>query len=167
MKISEPKLSHRDALPYVGIRAQIRMDKLGEGIIPQLHGEILTWLRKQEMAPSGAPFIRYYTIDMEGLLDIEMGWPIPNALPGNDRIQARVLPAGHYASLVYTGVENGIAGNKALLDWGAEQGLVWDKWEEANGDAFGARFESFLTNPQDEPDLAKWETEVAIRLAGD
>ena len=33
------------------------------------------------------------------------------------------------------------------------------------GDAFGARLESFLTNPDEEPDRAKWETEVAIRLA--
>ena len=32
-------------------------------------------------------------------------------------------------------------------------------------DGFGARYESYLTDPADEPDMAKWETEVAIRLA--
>jgi hypothetical protein len=42
---------------------------------------------------------------------------------------------------------------------------VWDSWAAGNGEGFGARLESYLTDPQEEPDLAKWETEVAIRLA--
>jgi len=67
--------------------------------------------------------------------------------------------------LIYTGIMNGVAGNKALLDWGAQHGLAWDSWTTDAGDAFGARYESFLTEPDDEPDMAKWETEVAIRLA--
>jgi hypothetical protein len=33
------------------------------------------------------------------------------------------------------------------------------------GKAFGARLMSLLTDPSEEPDQAKWETEVAIRLA--
>ena len=77
------------------------------------------------------------------------------------------IPAGRYASLVYTGVKNGVKSNAALLDWGAKQGLVWDKWETAQSDGFGGRIESFLTDPADEPNQAKWETEVAIRLADD
>ena len=33
------------------------------------------------------------------------------------------------------------------------------------GDAFGSRVEFFITDPDDEPDPKKWETQVAIRLA--
>ena len=40
-------------------------------------------------------------------------------------------------------------------------------WAAETGDGFGARLESFLTDPQEEPDPAKWETQVAIRLADD
>jgi hypothetical protein len=36
---------------------------------------------------------------------------------------------------------------------------------QKEGDAFGARFESFLSNPDEEPDRTKWETEVAIMVA--
>ncbi|HEY4388357.1 MAG TPA: GyrI-like domain-containing protein [Ktedonobacteraceae bacterium] len=165
MKTTEPKITEREAQHYVGIRTQISMQEMGSGVIPQLHQEVFAWMQKQSVFPAGAPFIRYYVINMAGLLDIEMGWPVANALSGNERIHAGVLPAGRYASLIYTGIENGIAGNKVLVDWGAEKGLVWDRWDDANGDAFGSRFESFLTDPGDEPDLAKWETEVAIRLA--
>ena len=104
-------------------------------------------------------------IDMEALLEIEVGFPVTSALSGDGHVRAGVLPAGQYASLVYTNVDQGIEANYALLQWGAAKGLVWDKWETEKGDAFGSRFEAFLTNPDEEPDRTKWETEVAIRLA--
>jgi effector-binding domain-containing protein len=162
--IGKPKLEERAAQPYVGIRTSVTMQEL-PSVIPQAHVEIFGWLGKQGVAPTGAPFIRYYVIDMAGKLDIELGVPVASALSGTERISSHVLPAGRYASLIYVGVLNGIEGNRALLDWGAAQGLVWDKWDTEQGDAFGCRFESFLTDPKDEPDLAKWETEVVFRLA--
>ena len=102
---------------------------------------------------------------MAGKMDVEVGVPVKGALSGDERISAGVLPAGRYASLIYSGVKNGIEGNKALLDWATEQGIVWDRWDDKNGDAFGSRVEFFLTGPDEDPDPANWETEVAIRLA--
>lgn len=163
--ITEPKLEDRSAQRYVAIRTQVTMQELGTGVIPQLHSEVLAWLKKQGVAPTGAPFIRFLVINMMEKLDIELGWPVASALSGSDRVSAGVLPAGRYASLVYTGIDNGIQANAALLDWGTQNGIVWDTWQAENGDGFGARFESFLTDPKEEPNLAKWETEVAIRLA--
>jgi len=162
--ITEPKVENRGAQHYVAIRTQATMQEL-DTAIPQRLGEVFAWLAQQGAAPAGAPFARYLVIDMEALLDMEVGVPVATALPGDDRICAGVLPAGRYASLVYTGIDIGIKANWALLKWGAEKGLVWDTWKTEQGDAFGARFESFLTNPDEEPDRAKWETEVAIRLA--
>lgn len=161
---TEPKIEDRTEQHYAAIRTQVTMQEL-DMAIPQGIGEVFAWLGKQGVAQSGAPFVRYLVIDMEALLDIEVGVPVATALSGDERISAGVLPAGRYASLIYTGIDNGIQGNWALLKWGAEKGLVWDSWKTEKGDAFGARFESFLTNPNEEPDRAKWETEVAIRLA--
>ena len=165
MKLTEPRLDDRAEVPYIGIRTQVAMEEMGSGLIPRLHGEVMDYLKTQGVAPDGPPFMRFHVINMPGKMDIELGWPVASALPGDGRVVAGALPAGRYASLIYTGIMNGVAGNKALLDWGAQQGLVWDNWSTDVGDAFGARYESFLTNPDDEPDLAKWETEVAIRLA--
>jgi effector-binding domain-containing protein len=162
--ITEPKLEDRSAQPYVAIRTQATMQEL-DTVIPQRLGEVFAWLGKQGIAPAGAPFIRYLVIDMDALLDSELGVPVAIALSGDGRISAGVLPAGRYAWLVYTRIDRGIEANAALLDWGAEKGLVWDTWAAENGDGFGARLESFLTDPNEEPDRAKWETEVAIRLA--
>lgn len=165
MKLTEPKLEDRKEQGYMGIRTQVTMDEMSPGVIPQLIGEVFGWLEKHDVAPGGAPFMRFHVINMAANMDIEIGVPVASDQAGDDRVRPGVLPAGRYASLIYTGVTNGMPANKALLDWGAEQGLVWDRWDVEEGDAFRSRFESFLTGPEDDPDPANWETEVAIRLA--
>ena len=162
--IGQPKVDERSEQPYVGIRVQVPMQKFPQ-VIPQLLDELFGWLGKQGIAPAGAPFMRYHVINMSAAMDIEMGVPVATSVTGDGRVSAGVIPAGRYASLVYTGNKNGIKGNAALLEWGAKNGLVWDRWEAENGDGFGARVEFYLTDPADEPDQAKWQTEVAIRLA--
>jgi len=162
--MTEPKLEDRKAQPYMGVRSRIAMQEL-DVAIPQGIGEMFAFLGKQGVAPVGAPFIRYYVINMPEMLEVEVGVPVASALPDEGRIHGGVLPAGRYASLIYTGIDHGIEANGALQDWGASKGLAWDKWETKEGTAFGSRLETFLTNPDEQPDRAKWETEVAIRLA--
>jgi hypothetical protein len=162
--ITVPKLEDRHQQQYAGIRTRTGMKDL-PNVIPELLGDTFAWLGAHGVSPAGPPFIRYHVIDMAAMLDVEIGIPVANALAGDGRVSAGVLPAGRYATLVYTGVRNGIAANSALLDWGARQELVWDRWVTEHGDAFGARLETFLTDPGNEPDPTKWETEVAIRVA--
>src|SRR5258708_216791 len=162
--ITEPKLENRTDQHYMAIRTQVTMEQLNT-VIPQGIGEVFAWLGQRGVVSPCAPFIRYHVIDMGAKFDVEIGVPVVNTLSGDDRVHAGVLPAGRYASLVYTGIDNGMKGNAALIDWGAKQGLVWDTWKDANGDGFGGRFESFITDPAIQPDRAEWDTEVGIRLA--
>ena len=161
---TEPKLIDRKEQPYMGIRTQVPMRQF-QKMIPKFVNELLTWLATQGVKPAGGPFMRFHVINMSSNMDVEIGVPVASALPGTGHIAADVLPAGKYAALIYTGVKNGIKANKALLDWAAEQGIVWDRFDSVNGDGFGARYETFLTGPEDDPDQSKWKTEVAIRLA--
>ncbi|MCX6048560.1 MAG: GyrI-like domain-containing protein [Chloroflexi bacterium] len=161
---TEPKLADRNEQPYMGIRTQVPMQEFPR-VIPQLLDEVFAWLGQQGVAVAGAPLMRFHVINMAADMDIELGVPVGQALPGDGRVAPNVLPAGCYASLIYTGVKNGFEGNKALLAWATEKGLVWDTYPSEQGDGFGARYESFLTSPDEEPDPAKWQTEVAIRLA--
>jgi effector-binding domain-containing protein len=160
---TQPKLEDRTDLNYMGIRTQAALPELPT-VIPQLLDEVMGWLQKQGAAPAGAPFIRYHVINMESKLDIELGWPVAKPLSGNERVKAGVIPAGRYATLIYTDVKNGMNGNKVLIDWATANGIKWDRWDDKNGDAFRSRVETFLTNPDDEPDMSKWQTEVAIKL---
>lgn len=164
---TEPKIEQRPEQPYAGIRFQTTMNDMGPDLFPRHLGELYAWLGQHGAEPVGAPILRFYTIDMEDKLDIELGLPVANAIPGDDRVNASTLPAGRYAYLVYTGIANGIEGNARLLEWGTAQGLKWDQWDTPQGDAFGGRYETFLSGPQDDPDPARWDNEVAIRLADD
>lgn len=108
-------------------------------VIPRCSGEVFAWLAQHRVPSDGAPFIRYHTIDMGGVLDIEIGVPVASPISSNEHLGARNLPAGRYATLVYTGPYDGLMhANAVLLDWGKGMGLVWDQSESANGDAFRA-----------------------------
>jgi effector-binding domain-containing protein len=164
--ISEPKLVDRAAQHYLSIRTQVSVQEFGSGIIPQLHSEVMASMQKRGIAPAGAPFIRYDVISMPGRLDVEMGWPVASPAPDDGRVKSGSLPAGRYATVLYTGPYDGLMeANRVLIEWAKAQGIVWDSWPTAEGDAFGARFESYITDPGEQPDPSKWETEVLIRLA--
>ena len=97
-------------------------------------------------------------------MDIEYGLPVRAPLPDEGPVKAGELPAGRYASLVYSG--GGISGNRALIQWVRGQGLDFDRWDSEQGDHFHGRYETFLTDPKVEPRKSRWEIEVAIKLAG-
>jgi effector-binding domain-containing protein len=166
--VTDPKIEDRKEQPYVGIRSLVKMQDLGS-VIPQQIGEVAAWLNQQGVKPDGPPIVRYHTcppaMDAAARMDILVGWPVAAALNGTDRITADTLPAGRYASLIYTGVENGYEGNGVLVNWGAEQGIHWDSWEDPKGEGFAGRVEYMLDGPDDDPDPGKWKTEVAIKLA--
>lgn len=163
--IAEPKLEDRDAQHYIGIRSQVTMQEL-PAAMDQL-GEVFSWLKSRGVAPTGAPFIRYLVIDMEAKLEIDVAVPVASAMAGEDRIIADVLPAGRYVTLLYTGDYSNLVGVVAgLLAWAERKGLVWDKWPvHPRGEGWRARIETYLTNPVQEPDSEKWQTELAFLLA--
>ncbi|HBF52204.1 MAG TPA: hypothetical protein DDX04_19760 [Massilia sp.] len=69
--------------------------------------------------------------------------------------------------MVYTGVENGVPANRRLLDWIATQGEQALAHPSDQGEVFAARYETFLTDAEAEPDPHRWLFEVAIRCAAD
>ena len=81
-------------------------------------------------------------------------------------VLAGVLPGGRYAVAVHTGpYDQLVQAVSDLLGWAAGQGLTWDKQDSAAGERWGCRLESYPVNPAEQPDPAKWETELAFRLA--
>ena len=112
--MTEPKLEDRVQRHYLGIRINVPMSEFSI-IIPQLLGEVSGWLKTHSIAPVGAPFMRYHVIEMASKMDVELGVFVANSIVGDGRVTASVLPAGKYATLIYTGVMNGIAANTTLL----------------------------------------------------
>jgi effector-binding domain-containing protein len=160
--ISGPKIDERTEQPYMGIRTRTPMLGMSK-VVNQLFKEMNNWTRKHNVKPARSPFLRFYVIDMEGEMDIEVGIPVETPMENDGWVTAGMLPAGRYASLIYTG--SGLAGNKTLVEWAKANQIAWDRWDDENGDAFRARYESYLTDPKIEPRKTKWNVEVAIKLA--
>jgi effector-binding domain-containing protein len=159
-----PEITERPDQPYVAIRAQVSMQELA-GLGSRI-GDVFGWLGARGVRPAGAPFFKYNVIDMDRQLEVEAGVPTAAQLDGDDEVVAGVIPAGRYATVRYVGHPDGLLGaTGALLDWAAANGLRWDRWQADDGEHWRARVEIYRTDPGDEPDMSKWETQLAFRLA--
>jgi effector-binding domain-containing protein len=161
---SAPEIETRAEQPYVAVKAKVTMGEIA-AFAPRL-GEVFGWLDRHGLAPAGPPFFKYNVIDMARELEMEGGVPVATAADGDDQIVAGVLPAGQYATLTHVGHPSELmAATKALLDWAAEQGLTWDVTPSQDGDRWACRLENYLTDPDQEPDMSKWVTQLAFKLA--
>jgi effector-binding domain-containing protein len=160
-----PEIVTRPEQPYAAIRVRVSMADLA-AVVPPLNQEVFAWLGGRGAAPAGAPFWKYNVIDMAAKLEIEAGVPVAAAVAGDARVVTGVLPAGRYATLMHVGHPSElVAATKALLDWAAEQGLTFDVTPGEDGDRWAGRLENYLTDPRQEPDMSKWVTELAFKLA--
>lgn len=76
------------------------------------------------------------------------------------------LARSRFATLVHVGAPPTLlAANGALPHWAAERDLAFDMSEIEAGQKWGCRLEVQLTNPAQEPDVTKWQTQLAFRLA--
>jgi len=161
-----PVVTERPAQPYVAISAQVTMQTL-DTILPPLAPQLFAWLGERGIPAAGPPFWKYNVIDMDRLLEVEVGVPVAAPVDGDDRVLAGVLPAGQYATLRYTGHPDELIGVVASLrEWAGQEGLTWDMTNTQEGERWAARLEIYETNPADEPDMTKWTTQLAFRLAG-
>jgi effector-binding domain-containing protein len=160
-----PEIETRTEQPYVAIRARVSM--AGIPAFAVRTSEVFEWLGARDLKPAGPPFFRYNVIDMARELEMETGVPVATAVDGDGDVVSGVLPAGRYATVTHTGHPSELAGvTGALLDWAAGQGLTWDMSPSEDGERWGARLEFYLTDPGEEPDMSKWQTQLAFRLAG-
>jgi effector-binding domain-containing protein len=105
-------------------------------------------------------------IDMARQLEIEAGVPVAAPADGDGAVFSAVLPAGRYATLIHAGHPSGLPGATAtLLEWASEQGLAFDMAERGGAEHWAGRLETYLTDPSQEPDMDKWETQLAFKLA--
>ena len=160
--IGKPKIDSRPKITYMGIRTIAPFKGMSKEII-RIADELNNWVEQKKIRTEGPPFLRYHVIDMRGFMDISFCVPVRKALPEDGAVKADFIPAGRYASLIYSG--GGISGNRALIEWVRGQGMDFDRWDTEQGDNFRGRYETYLTDPKIEPRKSRWQIEVAIKLA--
>ncbi len=161
--ISEPKIDYFEGQNYMGVRTIAPFKGMFAEVDKSLK-ELRIWIKEHDVSDQGPLFLRYHVIDMNGPMDIELGFIVPHHLSGDARIKPGTLPAGYYAHLTYYG--SGMAGNKALIGWGQAQGIQWDRQNDPSGDAFVCRYEMYLNAPRLKPHKTKG-VKLAIRVVDD
>jgi hypothetical protein len=86
-----PEVVERPAQPYVAIRAQVTMQTLGT-ILPPLMPQVFAWLGQRGIPPAGAPLWKYNVIDMDRLLEVEVGVPVAASVDGDDHSSRSAWP---------------------------------------------------------------------------
>ena len=146
--IAGPAFERRAERNTLGIKA----DAPNRGMLgarDKLERELLGWVKASGTPSAGPIFMRLHLVDMKGIMGIEVGLVVPEPLPGDDRVQPGVIPAGEYATLTYRGED--VRSNGHLIDWVADQGREFDRERTPEGDVFASRCEFWATDPRTEP----------------
>ncbi|GGM31052.1 GyrI-like domain-containing protein [Dactylosporangium sucinum] len=160
-----PTIIEREPQPYVAIGGAVPMHELAK--VADRMGDVFAYLAVRGAEPAGAPFFKYDVIDMDNLLEVEVGVPLAVPVPGEGPVTAGVLPAGRYATVTHVGHPDELLGvTGELLAWADAQGLVFDKVDTPRGERWACRLELYETDPAVEPDMHKWSTTLAFKLLG-
>ncbi|KAA0992163.1 GyrI-like domain-containing protein [Dyadobacter aurulentus] len=162
--LSEPKMERRSERPYLAIAKTVHMNDIPD-VLPPLIPEVKQWMEGQGVKASGPDFFLYKSMNGQGELDCEAGFPVSEEIEGNGRVIGGSFPAGNYASIIYTGdFKDMMQAHVALENWISQQGLTEKKQITDGRTAWGGRTEFYLVDPDFEPDPEKWQTEVVFLL---
>jgi hypothetical protein len=156
-------VQERAEQPYLGLTASVTVDDFSP-VIDRMD-ETFRRLAERGIEPSGPPFWRYKVIDMERQLVIQAGVPVAEPV-GLDGLDTDVVPSGRYVETTFTGHPDRLVTVTAdLLRWADNQGLVFEQHTGPQGEVWGCRLEIYETDPTEEPDMNRWTTTLAFRLA--
>jgi effector-binding domain-containing protein len=141
-----------EAQPVVTIRQETTPEGMGAAfreLLPTVH----EYLERRGVQPSGPSFGIFHTYEPERV-DVQAGFPVPEPVEGEGRIEAGELPAGRVAVAVHEGSYGTIgAAHEAL-----------DAYIHERGGHGASPREVYVKGPGDDPDPSHWRTEVIYPL---
>lgn len=112
-------------------------------------------MRAQRVAPVGPPFSLYHGMPGE-TVDVEAGFPVSSPISDAEGVTAGTLPGGKVVEAVHIGPYETLADTYAEVQrWMGEHELT----------PADEMWECYLSDPQQEPDSAKWRTLVMVPTA--
>ena len=147
--MSEFSLIERASQPTAVVRSTIPVSDIPE-FLGRAYEAVMRVLASQGIAPVGEPFA-YYLGPPKTTVELEAGFPIAIPCAPAGEVVAGELPSGTIASATHVGPYETMVDTYAhLTDWITAQGLV----------PGGTMWETYLTDPQQEPDPTKWRTQI-------
>jgi effector-binding domain-containing protein len=134
------ELKEQAAQPTLTVRATTPVQGLPQ-VLGQAYGAIAQCLGQMGEQSAGPPFVLYHNMDMQAL-DIEAGFVVTRKLSGQGQVQAGEIPAGQFASVLYTGPYDQCGPAYEALT----------QFIQASGrKATGVSYEFYLNDPQQTP----------------
>ena len=134
------EVKERETQPSMSIRTRASVQDLPQ-VLGKSYGAIAQYVGELGAYPAGPPFVVYYNMDMQNL-DIEIGFPVSKKLPDKAEIKPSEIPAGKYASCLYTGPYNEIEpAYNALTQYMNDNGY----------ESTGIAIEVYLNDPSQTP----------------
>lgn len=138
------------------IRESVPMDALPEFFARAFH-DTMAALQLLGMQPTGAPFAKYYGAPTT-VVDVEAGFPVATAITPDGGVMAGTLPGGRVVEAMHVGPYDTLKQTYSEMA----------RYFEADGLTPGAvMWESYLSDPESEPDPATWRTHVCWPIEGD
>ena len=124
-------------------------------VLPKSFDAVAHYICDLGQQPTGAPVVAYYSSDPEMQhMDIEIGYPVEQELPGQGNIQLSELSGGKAASCLYVGPYDQLrSAYEAIMQWMQAQGH----------EATGVCYEIYLNDPEQTAPEAL-ETQIVFLL---
>ena len=118
-------------------------------------GAAMHVIRAQRAVPVGPPFGAYHGAPGE-TVDVEAGFPVATPVDDTEGVVSSTLPGGPAVEAVHIGPYDTMTGTYGEMEaWMAEQGV-------SPGPVM---WESYLTDPEREPDPSTWRTLIVWPIA--
>jgi effector-binding domain-containing protein len=139
--IEQFEITEKKEQPVLLIRVTTAVGNLPQEI-GKAYGAIAQYMAEIGQPAQEAPYTAYFNMDMEHL-DVEMGFPVAQPLPGKGEIKAGSIPAGKQASCVYHGPYSGM---------GPAYEALTAKVNESGYTPTGVYYEFYYNAPGEVPD---------------
>lgn len=139
-----------------GVRKTVPVDSLTD-FFSEAFSETIRALKAQGIAPAGPPFGKYYGRP-GATVEVEAGFPVSRPISPDGQVIPGSLPGGRNVEAVHVGPYDQIGATYTLMgDFIASQHLV----------AGDLMWESYLSDPELEPDPAHWRTLISWPVGSD
>jgi len=140
------KVEPRD---YLGIRDTFESSEISVKT-PQLFQELLDYIFRNGITPTGPPFALYHNYTEERT-DMECGIPVSPGTKGKGRVKEGLLPGTRVIRAIHIGPYDRLMETyNMIVSFAKEKDLKLEM----------KMWEYYLNDPNEEKDPSKWETEI-------
>jgi len=147
--MTEIRMTEHQAQLTAVVRERVPVKDLPQFFARALH-QALEAMQSQGHHPVGPPFSLYHGMPTDAV-DVEAGFPVDGPITAVDGVAPGSLPAGRVVEATHVGPYDRLPQTyEEIVGYMKEQGLTpsSDMWE------------SYLSDPAQEPDPATWRTQI-------